>query len=49
MHTSAWAEITMIQTHGAVAQIVDARKLGTFTQWNCDCGKTRTIAAWFFW
>ena len=25
-----------------VAQMDDTRKTGTFTQWNCDCGKTTT-------
>ena len=40
---SPMAEIIMIHTYGAVAQIDDTGKPGTFTQWNCDCGKTTNL------
>ena len=34
----------MIHTYSTVAQMDDTRKPGTFTQWNCDCGKTTTTS-----
>ena len=48
MHTSAWAEITMIQTYGAFAQINDTKNPETFTQWNCGWKNKNNISMAFF-
>ena len=36
--------VTNFRNHNEVAQMDDPEKPGTFTQWNCDCGKTTTSA-----
>ena len=47
MHTSAWAEITMIQTYGAFAQINDTKNPETFTQRNCGWKNKNNISMAF--
>ena len=44
--TSAWAEITMIQSYGAVVQIDDTKNCEHSNSEACNCGKTITTSAW---
>ena len=48
MYNNAYISMSRNHNDSDLVQIDDTRKPGTFTQWNCDCGKTRKTSAWLF-